>query len=57
MKKDNDLIIILICCFLICLGWISITTIVQSFICPDMTEMRLLFRTFHSFILDFDKCN
>lgn len=57
MKKLKDLdvkIIAIIIVAIVC--WIPISTTVQRFKCPSLTETELFLRIGRSFILDFKDC-
>lgn len=36
--------------------WVSISTIIQMSICPEMTQTELFFNIPRAFIFDFDYC-
>jgi len=52
MKKDKFTDTLIFVWAVIAL-WLSVTSIIQRFHCPQMTETELLMNTHHYFFLDF----
>ena len=55
MKRSKISNIVVVLVFIIVL-WIAISTSVQSFLCPKMTQTELLLHTVKSFIFNWNKC-